>query len=59
MIHHCKAVARGAKLPFLVGDLPFGSYQQSTEVAVQSAVRFIKEGQMEVLLSTLSVYLSI
>ena len=30
MIHHCKAVARGAKYALLVGDMPFMSYQVST-----------------------------
>lgn len=47
MLHHCRAVARGAKKPFLVGDMPFGSYQASTEKAVENATRFIKEGNME------------
>jgi hypothetical protein len=31
MLLHCKAVARGADRPLLVGDLPFGSYEQSTQ----------------------------
>ena len=38
-----KAVRRGLKIPFLVGDLPFGSYEVSDEQAVQTAFRFIKE----------------
>jgi hypothetical protein len=49
MLHHCRAVSRGASLPFLVGDMPFGSYQVSSEAAVSNAVRFVKEGNMEVL----------
>lgn len=47
MLHHCRAVARGATLPFLVGDMPFGSYQVNGDLAVQNAVRFFKEGNME------------
>jgi 3-methyl-2-oxobutanoate hydroxymethyltransferase len=38
-----KAVRRGLKTPFLVGDLPFGSYEVSDEQAVQTAFRFVKE----------------
>ena len=47
MLHHCRAVARGNRTAFLVGDLPFGSYQVSDQEAVRNAVRFIQEGQME------------
>jgi 3-methyl-2-oxobutanoate hydroxymethyltransferase len=38
-----KAVRRGLKTPFLVGDLPFGSYEISDEQAVATAMRFVKE----------------
>ena len=38
-----KAVRRGLKRPFLVGDLPFGSYEISDEQALQTAMRFVKE----------------
>jgi len=47
MIHHCKAVSRGARNPFLVGDMPFMSYQISKTEAVANAGRFLKEGGME------------
>ncbi|KAI0785863.1 ketopantoate hydroxymethyltransferase [Abortiporus biennis] len=47
MIHHCRAVSRGTKNPFLVADMPFGSYHTSTHDAVQNAVRLVKEGGVE------------
>lgn len=47
MLLHCKAVARGAQRAFLVGDLPFGSYELSTTEAVKSAIRMLKEGSMD------------
>ncbi len=47
MIHHCKAVARGAARALLVGDLPFMAYQASREEAVRNAGRLLKEGNME------------
>jgi len=46
MIHHCKAVARGAKSALLVGDMPFLSYQISTSEAIRNAGRFLQEGGM-------------
>jgi len=39
-----KATRRGLRTPFLIGDLPFGSYEVSDEQAVTTAVRFVKEG---------------
>ena len=44
MIHHIKAVVRGTKKAFVIGDLPFGSYSESPAQAVRSATRLIKEG---------------
>ncbi len=38
-----RATRRGLRTPFLVGDLPFGSYEISDEQAVQTAFRFVKE----------------
>jgi len=43
MIHHCKAACRGAKGSFIIGDMPFMSYQVSIERAIENAGRFIKE----------------
>ena len=50
MLHHSKAVARGAKSAFLVGDMPFMSYQVSVGEAVRNAGRFLEavlEGRYE------------
>lgn len=47
MLHHSKAVARGARLPLLIGDMPFMSYQVSTAEAVRNAGRFLQEGGMD------------
>ena len=38
-----KAARRGLRTPFLVGDLPFGSYEISDEQALTTALRFVKE----------------
>jgi 3-methyl-2-oxobutanoate hydroxymethyltransferase len=46
MLHHAKAVSRGARQALLVGDMPFMSYQASTEQAVGNAGRFIQEAGM-------------
>lgn len=43
----CRAVRRGAHYPLLIGDLPFMSFQVSTEDAVRNAGRFVKEGGMD------------
>ncbi|MFO7682354.1 MAG: 3-methyl-2-oxobutanoate hydroxymethyltransferase [Chloroflexota bacterium] len=47
MLHHCRMAARGAKSAFLVGDMPFMSYQVSVSEAVRNAGRFLQEGGME------------
>ena len=47
MLHHCKAVARGAKYALLIGDMPFMSYQASVADAVRNAGRFLQEAGMD------------
>ncbi len=47
MIHHCKAVARGARTAHLVGDLPFLSYQVSPTEGVRNAGRLLKEAHVD------------
>ena len=47
MLHHCKAVRRGASIPLLVGDMPFLSYQVSISEAVRNAGRFLQEAGMD------------
>ncbi len=43
MIHHSAAVRRGAADAFVVGDMPFGSYQNGSREAVANGTRFFKE----------------
>lgn len=43
MVHHTRAVVKGAPHTFVVGDMPFGSYQVSKEQAIENAARLIKE----------------
>ena len=47
MRHHCRAVARGARYAFLVGDLPFMSYQADNAEAVRNAGSLMKAGRMD------------
>lgn len=44
MLHHTRAVARGVEHAMVVGDMPFMSFQASTEDGVRNAGRLIKEG---------------
>lgn len=47
MLHHARAVARGAKTSMLIGDMPFMSYQISVEDAVRNAGRFLQQANMD------------
>lgn len=44
MVHHTKAVKRGAKNTFIVSDMPFCSYHASKEETIKNAARLIQEG---------------
>jgi 3-methyl-2-oxobutanoate hydroxymethyltransferase len=44
MLHHTRAVSRGVEHAMVVGDMPFMSFQASTDDGVRHAGRFIKEG---------------
>ena len=47
MLHHSRAVSRGAKSALLIGDMPFMSYQVSVEEATRNAGRFLQQGGMD------------
>jgi len=47
MIHHTKAVTRGAKAALVIGDMPFMSYNTSERDAILNAGRFMKEGSAD------------
>ncbi|NLI96228.1 MAG: 3-methyl-2-oxobutanoate hydroxymethyltransferase [Synergistaceae bacterium] len=47
MIHHCAAVSRGSERAFLVGDLPFLTYEVDEREAVRNAGRLIREGKVQ------------
>lgn len=46
-ISHCQAVRRGAPHTWVVGDMPFMSYQKSDEAAVENAGRFLQEASVD------------
>ncbi len=47
MIHHTKAVTRVVKNALVVGDMPFGSYNASSDKAISNANRMVKEGRAD------------
>ena len=47
MIHHTKAVVRGAAKALVIGDMPFMTYQVSFEDALRNAARFMQEGGVQ------------
>jgi len=46
-IVHSEAVRRGAPNTFVIGDMPLGSYQTSSEEAVSNAIKFLKEAEVD------------
>jgi 3-methyl-2-oxobutanoate hydroxymethyltransferase len=44
MLTHCEAVKRGSQNQFLIGDMPYMSYQPSNKVAIENAGKFVKVG---------------
>ena len=48
MLFLTRTVSRTAQRPLVIGDLPFGSYHVSDEQAVETAIRFVKEGGADV-----------
>jgi len=48
VVYHTKAVRKGAPTPFLIADMPFGSYQGSVKQGVDSAVKLMKAGAQAV-----------
>ena len=47
MLHATRAVRRGVRRALIVGDMPFGTYQDNAAHAVKAAIRFVKEGGAE------------
>ena len=47
MIHHTRAVARGAENALLISDMPFMTYHTSVDKAVKNAGRLVQEGRAE------------
>ena len=47
MIRHTEAVRRGAPTAFIVGDMPYMSYQPSVETAIRNAGRFMSEAETD------------
>ena len=47
MIYHAQSVTRAAKNPLIVVDMPFGSYQGNSKMAVSNAIRIMKESEAD------------
>jgi len=47
MIYHAQSVVRAVKNPMVVVDMPFGTYQGNSKIAVSSAIRIMKESEAD------------
>eukprot|EP01134_Creolimax_fragrantissima_P002803 CFRG2803T1 len=47
VLHHSRAIARGATRPFKICDLPFGYSQFSSDKVLECAVRLVKDGRVQ------------
>ncbi len=47
MLHHLRAVRRATRRALLIADLPFGSYHLGEDQALETSIRFVKEGGAE------------
>jgi len=47
MMHHSRAVKRGCSSAFIIGDMPFGTYENNPTQALDNAIRFVKQGCVE------------
>lgn len=47
MLYHVRAVNRGNQSSFIVADMPFGTYEKSTEQAVETAIKVVKYGKAQ------------
>jgi 3-methyl-2-oxobutanoate hydroxymethyltransferase len=47
MIYHCKAATSSVKKLFVIGDMPFGSYEVSDAEAVRNAIDMVKRGRVD------------
>lgn len=56
MIYHSEIVSRTCKNAFIVGDLPFGSFESSPKLAVENSIRLVKEGGVEAVKIEVSYY---
>jgi len=49
MIYHAQSVVRAVKNPMVVVDMPFGTYQGNSKLAVSNAIRIMKEAEADAL----------